>query len=199
MLTDRRMTAEEFADCRHELPEAGRWHELHEGVPVLMQPPDDSHGNAVLNLSRALAEWFAGQPSPRLVYACHQIGLQVGSDPDTVYFPAISLFTSGRLFAESDNTIATSAPSLVIDIASANDRRLEMRRRIQAYLQLGVSSVWVPDPTKKEVQVIPRRGHTMALGPWQQLTDDRYLPEFSLRVSAVFEQPQWWTGKSSGT
>ncbi|MCA9082793.1 MAG: Uma2 family endonuclease [Planctomycetaceae bacterium] len=194
MLTNRHMTAEEFAECRHELPEAGRWHELHEGQPILMQPPDDLHGTTVLNLTRALAPWFQQHSQKQhAVYACPQIGLKVSRNPDTVYFPAISVFDTGLPFAEADNILAETVPLLIIDVASANDRRSDMRRRTLGYLSLGVRSVWVPDPVKKEIQIVPKKGHTISLGPWQTLIDSQVLPGFSIRVSDVFAQPEWWS------
>lgn len=192
MITNARMTAEEFAERKHELPEGGRWHELHEGRPVLMESPDDSHGNAVLNLSRALAEWFEANRQQKIGYACHEIGLHVGREPCTVYCPAVSYFDSGAQFAETDNLIAAQVPKLVIDIASANDRRLEMRRRTLAYSKLGVETVWIPDTAKREVQVIAQGAHTLALADWQTLDGGSALPGFSISVKEVFAQPKWW-------
>ena len=56
------ITAAEFASQKQDLPESGRWHELHDGQPVLLSAPDDTHGTIVLNLTRALAVWFQTQP-----------------------------------------------------------------------------------------------------------------------------------------
>lgn len=189
---DSRMTAEEFAERKHELPEAGRWQELHEGRTVLMEPPDDQHGNTVLNLTRALAEWFRSRTEQSVGYACHELGLNVARDPDSVYCPAISFFDSGRQFEESDRVVAETVPSLVVDIASANDRRREMRRRTLAYMKLGVQTIWVPDPVKKEVLVIARGAHTLSLAAYQTLEGREALPGFSLKVSEIFVQPKWW-------
>ncbi len=44
------ITAEEFADTRYELPDGGRWSQLAGGVVVSLEPPDLSHGTAVMNL-----------------------------------------------------------------------------------------------------------------------------------------------------
>jgi Uma2 family endonuclease len=191
MITNARMTAKEFAERKHELPEGGRWHELHEGLPILMESPDDSHGNAVLNLSRALAEWFAGAKK-KVGYACHEIGLHVSREPCTVHCPAISYFDTGEQFGETDKEIASLVPKLVIDIASSNDRRREMRRRSLAYAKLGVATIWIPDTTKQEVQVISKGAHTLALAAWQSLDGQDTLQGFSITVKDVFAQPKWW-------
>jgi len=192
MIANSRMTAEEFAKSKPELPEAGRWHELHEGRPVVMQPPDDSHGTAVFNLTRALAEWFQSRQEQKIGYACHEIGLHVSRDPDTVYCPAICFFSTGQQFSQTDNAVASEVPALVVDVASANDRRSEMRRRTLGYLALGVETVWVPDPSKKEIQVIDQNQQTVALGQWQTLEGSTVLPSFSIAVKQVFAQPKWW-------
>ena len=192
MVSDNYITAAQFTATKHELPEAGRWHELHEGRVVLMQPPDDHHGNTVLNLSRALAEWFQNHTEDGVGYACHEIGLKVSTGPDTVYCPAISFFDAGPPFGESDKTIADQVPRLVVDVASTNDRRQEMRSRSLGYMQLGVDTVWIPDPYKKEIQVISKKAHTLALGDWQTLEGSTTLPRFRIKVADVFAQPAWW-------
>ncbi|MEZ6129640.1 MAG: Uma2 family endonuclease [Planctomycetaceae bacterium] len=192
MIANNRMTAEEFARCKPDLPEAGRWQELHEGRPVIMQPPDDSHTTTVFNLTRALAEWFQTRQQQKVGYACHEIGLHVGHNPDTVYCPAISYFATGQQFRQTDHAVADEVPALVVDVASANDRRSEMRRRTLAYLALGVDTVWVPDPKKKEIQVIGKNQQTLALGQWQTLEGSPLLPSFAIEVKQVFAQPKWW-------
>jgi Uma2 family endonuclease len=191
-----RLTASEFEAVRPDLPEAGRWHELHEGAPVLLSTPEEIHGTIVLNLSRLLAVWLQARPIGQRGYACHGIGLHVQRDPDTLYFPAISVFLGTTSFLQADRVIASEVPELVIDIASTNDRRQDMRRRTTAFMQLGVRSIWVPDPFKKEVQVIRRGGHTLALGHWQSLDGGDLLPGFSVAVEQIFAQPKWWDGRT---
>ena len=192
MLSPSSLSAQDFAELKYSLPEAGRWHELHDGQTVLLSAPDDLHGTIVFNLSRALAEWFKTQPRQARSYACHDLGLHVNSAPDTVYVPAICFFSEGKPFGQFDNVIATEIPRLVIDVASSNDRRRDMRLRTAAYMQHGVECVWVPDPFKKEVQVIRRSSHTLALGKRQTLEVGDLLPGFTMSVESVFVEPKWW-------
>ena len=117
------------------------------------------------------------------------------SQPDTVYVPAISVFREGSPFSQFDLAVATEVPKLVIDIASSNDRRRDMRLRTTAYLKHGVDAIWIPDPFKKEIQVIRRSTHTLALGKWQMLEGGLLLPGFRIEVERVFAQPDWWTGQ----
>ena len=186
------MTAGEFAENRHTMAEGGRWHELHAGRPQLLEAPDDDHGNVVLNLSRALAEWFNVQNRELCGYAAHDVGLLVGIGPDTVLMPALSYFDEGEQFGQSDRVIANLVPRLVVDIASSNDRRQLMRERTLMYLNHGVECAWIPDPSKREVQVLQRGTHTLALGERQSLTNENLLPGFELSVRDLFAQPSWW-------
>jgi len=189
------ITAAEFAVTRQDLPEAGRWHELHDGMPVLLSAPDDVHGTIVLNLSKALALWFQTQPVTTRGYACPGIGMHVKANPDTVYVPALSIFQGGIPFSQFDADLATEVPRVVIDVASSNDRRADMRLRTTAYLKHGIEMIWIPDPFKKEVQVIRRNAHTLALGKWQTLDGSTVLPGFRIDVEQVFAQPKWWNGE----
>lgn len=184
------MTADEFTAQRHELPDGGRWHELHEGRPVMLDAPDDSHGTAVLNIARALARWFQNNVNQQIGYACADLGLKTGLD--TVYFPALCYFDKGTQFEESDNLVAESCPRLVIDVASSADRRREMRIRTLAYQKMGVDTIWVADPMKKEVLILPQSGPTLCLGERQSIQGSEVLPEFELPVPDVFAQPEWW-------
>lgn len=196
MIKPDRMTAEEFAEQQDELPEGGRWHELHSGHPVLMEAPGDDHGNVVMNISRELGKWFQTLGPGQSSYAVHDLGLLVSRDPDTIYVPAISFFDCGPLFSQTGLLIATQIPRLVVDIASANDRRRDMRLRTAAYLNLGIDMIWIPDPFKKEIQVLRRSLHTLALGMRQTLEGGQLLPGFQMAVADVFAQPSWWTRSS---
>lgn len=189
------ISAQQFTDRKLDLPEAGRWHELHDGRIKLLSGPDDIHGTIVLNLSRALAQWLHSQPLTSRGYACPDIGLHVKSDPDTVYVPAISYFCGGQPFSQFDRVVASEVPKLVIDIASSTDRRQDMRLRSTSYLQLGADEIWIPDPFKKEFQIIRRGSHTLALGTWQWIESCPLLPGFRMEVEKVFAQPRWWDGR----
>src|SRR5215475_8829898 len=97
-----RINAEQFDEQRFELPEGGRWTELVEGEIVALSPPDDAHGNIVRNLSKSLAIHAQQSQSG---YACFELGLIVGRNPDTVRFPAACYFTQGERFSESDKFV----------------------------------------------------------------------------------------------
>ncbi len=185
----RQLTAEQFLDQRFDLPEAGQWAELVEGIPICFQPPDLDHGNSVLNLSKALAQFI--QQSER-GYACFDLGLLVARNPDTIRFPAVSFFVEGPRFAEADKPFTEAVPALVVDMASTGDRRQQMPDRIAQFLAWGVCSVWVIDCRARSVEVARAGGESIRLTGPETLRGGAVLEGFELRVAALFAEPEWW-------
>jgi Uma2 family endonuclease len=187
------MTVVQFIEQRFELPDSGQWSELVRGLVELLQPPDEHHGNAVLNLSKALAAYM---PATAAGYACFDLGVQLAFHPDTVRFPAACYFSMGPRFAEADKPWTTTLPAIVIELASTNDRRQRMPQRLQEYLDAGVGAVWILDPRTLTVCV-----HRRGAAPREWYADEVFdggpeLPGFQLTVRELFAPPGWWLGGS---
>ena len=172
------------------LQDGERWVELNEGRFIRLSPPDDLHGDVVRNLSRALAAFLKKSTD---TYACFELPLIVRTDPPTVRCPAISCFrfqTTGR-FAETDKVLTDTCPALVIEIASSNERREAMSKRIEGYLQWGVSGIWVVDPVTRHVHQFHGRSTPQMLKEPQVLIGQPVLPGFAIPISDLFRQPDW--------
>lgn len=183
------MTAEEFSRQRSELPDAGQWAELVRGVPVTLQPPDLDHGTIVLNLSKAFSAYVHRE---MFGYPCFDLGLKLETRPDTVLFPAVSYFTAGERFAEADNDYTETIPTVVVELASTNDRRSNVNERITLYKQRGVRAVWVVDPHNRTVHII--RSHTNSptrLTEFEMLHGGPDLKGFQMNVADLFAEPKW--------
>ncbi|MBI1310383.1 hypothetical protein GC176_03680 [bacterium] len=197
----RSMTAEQFAEQKFELADGGRWAELIAGEPVILEPPTSEHGTVVMNLSRALAESIE---QTRVGYACFELGLIVQRDPDTVLAPAISYFLTGDRWAEMDNVVTESCPSLVVEVASTPDRRRSIANRVAAFRAHGVALIWVVDPHQQQISVysgtdpvdVLKTDHLLtAGGKWVTDNGSPILFGFSLPLTDVFAEPDWWTGR----
>lgn len=181
------MTVEQFLDQRGEMPEGGQWAELHAGVPVFLEPPDVDHGTVVLNLSKALSTYFH---SVNAGYACFDLGLHVGRQPDTVYFPAVSVFLQGPRFAESDNAVTETVPALVIEVLSTPDRQQGVEQRLAQYQAWGVPAVWLINQKARTVQLYDERS-SRELDAEMMLDDIAQLPGFRVPVIELFTIPDW--------
>jgi len=197
-------TAEEFVDRRYELPNGGQWSELICGEPVELHPPESAHGTAVLNLSKALADWIE---QTRTGHACFELGLILSRCPDTVCCPPISYFVTGDRWSEMDQTVTESCPGLVVEVPSTPDRRRLLPGRIRQYLEHGVAAVWVVDPSGQTITVQTNQTEPLVLscndtlssdsGWTSKVTGEPVLAGFSLPVERVFREPDWWSGRSA--
>lgn len=183
------LSAEQFADRKFDFPEGGRWTELHAGEVVTLSPPDELHGNVVLNFTKALAT-HAQQVQDG--YACFELGLIVARAPDTVCCPAISYFQSGERFAELENLVTETLPALVVEIASSNDRRRNMAARIENYLNWGVSHVWLVDTDSQEIHLFQPGISPIILSRDEVLHGGTVLSQFRSRVEDLFAKPAWY-------
>lgn len=183
------MTADEFSWKKYDLPEGGRWVELVEGKVVTLEPPNDEHGTAVLNLTKAMSAYVHQTDRG---YACFELGLIVARDPDTVRCPAVSFFTDGDRFAEVDNAVTTHVPALVVEITSTPARRANINERIAAYLNWGVSLVWVIDPRHLHVTVHRAGQAPHTIDRAGTLLGDDVLPGFAITAHDIFVIPDWW-------
>ncbi|TWT56932.1 hypothetical protein KOR42_02880 [Thalassoglobus neptunius] len=188
-MIQRSMTAEDFSLHRWELPDAGQWAELVRGVPISLQPPDPEHGTIVLNLSKVFSAYVHAEMNG---YPCFDLGLHVESAPDTVLHPAVSYFTSGERFSESDKDYTDSVPTLVVELATSNDRRSNINERIALYHRCGVSTVWVVDPDNKTVHILRRAGSgATRLTEFETLHGAPDLKKFQMNVGDLFREPDW--------
>lgn len=191
MIDEALITAEEFAEMKYDLPENGRWTELVAGRIVTLQPPDDKHGNVVLNLSKAMAATYrAGMPPAGV--ACFDVSVLVSRDPDSIFSPAMSYFSHEMGFAALDEVYSDRVPRLVCEIASTNDRRKNMAERVGMYLHRGVELVWVMDPLEKRCHIHGQDQSPRQLEDWQTLDGGRIVPDFRITVEKLFADPEWW-------
>jgi Uma2 family endonuclease len=188
MTTSALLTAEQFVSGREDLADGGRWTELVAGKPVTLSPPTIEHGTAVLNLSKALAEYAQkGQGG----YSCFELGLLTARNPDTVRFPAICFFTSGGLFAEADKVVTDVRPGLVVEVASTNDRRRGLEQRLTDWMEWGVKLVWVLDPSAKQVHAVEKGRAALILAEHHSLPGGSVLSGFKIEVCEIFKEPAW--------
>ncbi|MGQ0635021.1 MAG: Uma2 family endonuclease [Planctomycetaceae bacterium] len=182
------LTVAQYIAGREDLPEGGRWTELIAGRVVTLAPPSIEHGTAVLNLSKALAEFTRRDQSG---YACFDLGLVLSRLPAVVRFPAVSFFAGGPMFSESDKTITETRPALVADVASTNDRRRGMEERVTSWLDWGVPLVWVLDTAGKQVHAFEKGCQGQRLAEHQTLLGGSVLSGFNVNVGDLFKEPAW--------
>ncbi|QDU05735.1 hypothetical protein V6x_54770 [Gimesia chilikensis] len=182
-------TAEQFLDARIQLPDSGRWTELDQGQIINLDAPDIEHGTIVLNISKALSRYLHER---REGSATFELGLVVKRDPDTVRFPAVSIYNSGGQFDETDKAMTERRPDAIIEIASTNPRRSGMKAHVDDYVNWGVPLIWVIDPPEKEVLEYRTASGSEVIDINGKITGGDSLPDFAMSVRDLFAEPDWW-------
>ena len=112
-------------------------------------------------------------------------GFRIGHDPDTVRRPTLGSFGRSACRANGPAAIFKARPISPWKW-SPDDRAGEVLAKVRDWLSAGCQAVWVVDPTSQTVSVYRGPHDTALLTAAEELTDDRLLPGFCLRVAEVF-------------
>lgn len=178
-------TPREFVE---RLQDGDRWIEMVNGRLVRLEPPSEEHGNIVRNLGKALAAYFRKHPD---YYPCFELALLVSPATNTIRCPAVSCFPVAKGLQELDQLLSESVPSLVVEIASSNDRRDAMSERIRGYQTYGVPHIWVFDPESQHAHVFAPQETPRMLKETESLTSRTLFPGFEILVGDLFTDPKW--------
>lgn len=106
-------------------------------------------------------------------------GTSVGID--VAYFDAETLARQ-----EDASKYLVGAPVLAVEILSPSDRLEEIQAKVDEYLAVGVTLVWVVDPHFRTVMVFRPDGNPELFSGNDKLDGGAHLPGFEAAVSAVF-------------
>ena len=110
-------------------------------------------------------------------------------DPDKVRRPDVSVYRSERFTREHllEGWISI-APDLAVEVVSSRDEFAEVTEKVEEYLAVGVSLVWVIDPENKIVIIHRKDGSIAKLHKNGELSGEDVLPGFTCKVAELFPQ-----------
>ena len=146
--TDHLWTAEDLLDFQNP-----PWqHELVQGVLYRMPPTGDEHGYVTGNFFGWLFQHVKTNQLGELFAA--ETGYVVQTNPDSVIAPDCSYIAKDRWStSQITGKYLRTAPDLVAEIVSPNDRPREVQEKVERWLQFGVRAVVVIDPKSQTVTV----------------------------------------------
>lgn len=169
---------------------------------LLGMPDGDAYelvnGELVERKMGAESGWIAGELLARLrifVAGTHverifpsEVGYQCfPDDPRRVRKPDVSFIRAGRL---PGNRIPRghlrAAPDLAVEVVSPNDLYEEVRAKVEDYLGVGVSLVWVVEPETRSALVFLQDGSVSLLRSQQELDGESVLPGFRCPICEIF-------------
>jgi Uma2 family endonuclease len=116
------------------------------------------------------------------------MGFQCFPDrPYKVRKPDVSFVKAERFAPELLQTgYLPLAPDLAVEVISPGDLAHEVLAKIEEYLQVGVSLIWVIDPEIRIVDVYRASGKFTRLREADELLGEDVLPGFKCRVAELF-------------
>lgn len=176
------MTADEL----WEMPEVpGKRFELVNGELVEMPGASLIH-NLIAALVYELIRDFVREHGLGLVFT--DGASYVLRHPNLMRIPDVSFVSWDRLPEEGlSEGYARFAPDLAVEVVSPHDRAIEVREKVNEYLEAGTKAVWVSWPELRSVSAYKSGSVTRELGPEDALEGGDVLPGFRTKVSELFE------------
>lgn len=135
-----RMDADAFSQIQDE------WHkyELVDGVVILSPSPSPRHQSVAGEIYNQLYSFVRRRRAGLILYETDVHLRAVGRGRDLVYRPEIVYFRPARE-PDLDRPIAI-VPDLVVEVISAESRRLDSQTKLEDYERFGVREYWLFDP-----------------------------------------------------
>jgi Uma2 family endonuclease len=171
------LTLEQF----EQLPEQdGVRYELKDGE--LVRLPIETSGDARIKwrISRSLFAYDLQHP----IGEVHS-GMAFALSPSSVCIPDVAFLNNGAAAAGDLDHIFRGAPDLAIEVVSESESALDLRQKIQEYLDAGTKTVWAFYPKLRVIAVYDRTG-VKELRADQVLEAPDILPGFQARADEFF-------------
>ncbi len=175
------MTASELSV--YDVP--GRRIELVRGRLLVHEPAGFEHGEVMLRIGMALAQFTRASTPPLGTVVVGDSGFWLQQDPDTVRAPDVAFVRRNRLAAGPIRGFADFAPDLVVEIRSPSDRTGELLATAADWLNAGTALVWIVDPVRQTAQIYRAEGSVSLIGVGDSLDGESVLPGFVLPLATV--------------
>jgi len=172
------------------MPENGVDRELIRGQlrekPLTRRNP--LHSEVNITVGYWLKAWVRQQAKPRGRVLGGEAGFRIRRDPDTTVGIDVA-YISPELAASTPRKakLVDGLPTLAVEILSPSDQHEEVVEKVQEYLDVGVSLVWVIDPIFRTVEVHRPGVEPEQFNVHQELTAEPHLSGFRVPVAEIFE------------
>ncbi|MCC6615118.1 MAG: Uma2 family endonuclease [Anaerolineae bacterium] len=182
------MAMEDFIRAFDEAP-----FELIDGERIARTLPVAEHGEITKALYRLLLSYEEHYKS---ILVLSELPFILEDTPDWVKgsrVPDIMVFEASRIatyraeMPDYAHKPLVVVPDLCIEIISQNDSYIDVEDKVNRYLEDGVQMVWVVNPRQQSVTQHHTDGHIERLTGDDELKGGDLMPEFAIKVKALFE------------
>lgn len=169
------------------IPDDGKRHELIDGEHVISPSPNTKHQRIAGTLLTALKNFLREHPLGEIFIAPYDVVL---SDFDVVQPDLIFVATAQAAIVTEANI--RGIPTLVVEILSEGNRKLDETIKRQRYEHYGIPEYWIIDPALDQVKIYRladgRYGHASVLSlEAQDLLTTPLLPALNLPLATLFK------------
>ena len=143
----RKMTFEEFLEMRENTDDR---YEYIDGEAFYIASPPITHQRIIGNLYATFRVWFKGKKCMPYL-SPFDVVLVKGENNMNLVQPDILVVCDPENKNEKDRY--TGIPSLVVEVLSDSTRRMDFVRKLNLYMDTGVSEYWIVNPFSREVVV----------------------------------------------
>jgi Uma2 family endonuclease len=158
--------------------------ELVNGRVVPTMATGDEHADVECELVMRLRIY--GKETQRGRALGGEVGIYIRRDPDTVRAADVVFISRERDLRPRAKGYLETAPELVVEVLSPDDRMSRVKDKLRDYFSAGVQVVWVVNPSSRRILVHRSLTNVMVLDERQILTDEELLPGFRLPVGDLF-------------
>ena len=165
----------------------GRRTELIRGQLVVREPTGGAHAGVLFELSMAIGVYLRTPNAPAGRVLVGDPGVWLARDPDTVRAPDLAFVSRDRLVGgEVPEGFLTVIPDLAVEIRSPTDRTGALLQKVGQWLDAGVATVWVIDPTRRNAQCYARDGTIVLVGEHDTIDGAPVFPGLRLPLASLF-------------
>jgi len=157
--------------------------ELIDGRIVPMSPTGDEHGILESEVGRRLGNFVADRKLGWVMVG--EVGIYIRRNPDRVRGADVVFISKKRLPMPRGKFLAV-APELVVEVMSPDDRRQDVREKVEEYFSIGVQWVWVVEPANRAVLVFRSPTEMQKFEEGDMLHGEGVLEGFELPVASLF-------------
>lgn len=153
----------------------------------VMSPSGWRHGEIVGVLHVLLGAHVRANKLGKIFGA--ETGFILRRNPDTVRAPDVAFIAAENLPAtRPTEAYWPTAPDLVVEVLSPNDRRSEVLEKIEMWLTAGSQLVWLVDGSAERIEVFDAKSGASPRIETQTLDGGDVVPGFRCDVSDVFSE-----------
>ncbi|MGK7875452.1 MAG: Uma2 family endonuclease [Xenococcaceae cyanobacterium] len=155
------------------------------GELIIMPPTGGNTGKCNAQLSAQFVNWNNQTKLGEVFDSSTAFRLPNGADrsPDVSW---VKIERWNQLTPEQQDTFPPLCPDFVVELRSRNDTMESLRRKMQEYLDNGMSLGWLIDPKNRIVEIYKPQQEVKVLNSPNTLSGENVLPGFSLNLEMVW-------------